>query len=101
VLWDRAQVGQVEGLVAVDLDAPIGRRRAKLKCKPTASIDAVVVATGKGAARVSWRGHSFVASAVGRQLELGQVVEIAVDGWYERSVQPKFARIVRARADPN
>jgi ATP-dependent DNA ligase len=98
-LWQRAEVGQAEGLVAVALDAAIGRRRGKLKCKPTTTLDATVVATSKGAARVVWRGYSFAISAVGRQLAVGDVVELAIDGWSERSVQPKCARVVRVRED--
>jgi len=91
--------GPAEGLVLVALESRLGGRGAKRKVKATRSIDAVVVSVGQGAARVTWAGHTFVVSAVGAQLELGQVVEIQHDGWLERSVQPRCARIVRARPD--
>src|SRR5690606_32062635 len=109
-LWDRAQVGEVEGLVAVNLAAPIGRRRAKVKCKPTSTIDAVVVDVGRRAATLAWAGGRFAVSAKGIELVPGQVVEVAHDGWYERGAKvpgksygagatPRFARIVRHRRD--
>jgi ATP-dependent DNA ligase len=100
-LWERASVGGAEGLVAVALDAPIGRRGAKRKCKPTRSIDAVVETADRKAAIVRWGGGSFVVSARARGLELvpGAVVEVLCDGFTERGSLPKHPRITRRRPD--
>lgn len=98
-LWERAQVGQAEGLVVTALDAPIGRRGAKRKAKPLRSIDATVVGVGRSCAQVTWAGGSFFVSCAGRQLERGQVVEVVHESFYERTGQPRFARLARARAD--
>ena len=91
-----------EGVVACRLDAPLGKRGAKVKCKPVDTISATVLAVGPRAARLSYRGHPFVVSAAGkaaRGLAPGLVVDVRHDGWYESSVTPKFARIVRQRPD--
>lgn len=111
-LWERALVGDLEGLVAVNLDAPLGRRGAKVKCKPTSTIDATVISSDGHAASLLYAGVRFVVSARAKGLVLrpGQVVEVAHDGWYEAGGriagksygelgQPRFARIVRRRPD--
>jgi hypothetical protein len=98
-VWERAQVGQAEGLVAVALNSRVGARGSKRKCKPTSSIDVTVVSVGRGAARVAWAGHVFAISCVGRALAVGDVVEIEAIGWSEKSVQPRHTRIVRVRED--
>jgi hypothetical protein len=90
-----------EGLVAVRLDAPLGKRGAKRKIKATDTLDCVVLACAGGAATLSWRGYAFAVSARGRwsALRAGQVVSVQHDGWYESGVQPRFARLVRERPD--
>lgn len=99
-LWrSHVEVGGGEGLVAVRLDAPLGARGAKRKVKASETLDCVVLSVGRAAARLSWRGLTFVVSAKGKTLAPGQVVEVACDGWYERRATPRFARIVSVRAD--
>jgi hypothetical protein len=88
--------GGGEGLVAVRLDAPLGARGSKRKIKATDTIDAVVVASGGGAIRVASRGLAWTMSG---SAPVGAVVEVAHDGWYESGAQPRFARLVRRRAD--
>lgn len=101
-LWrDHVELGGGEGLVAVRLDAPARARGAKRKIKATDTLDCRVVACAGGAARLEYGGQIFTVSARGRwaQLEPGAIVEVAADGWYERGVTPRFARITRLRAD--
>jgi hypothetical protein len=88
-----------EGLVAVRLDAPLGARGAKRKVKVTDTLEAVVLEADGRAAALSYRGHRFVVSARGAELVAGDIVEVRHDGWYEGSVTPRFARIVRVRND--
>jgi ATP-dependent DNA ligase len=91
-----------EGVVAVRLDALAGARGAKRKVKASDTLDCVVATVDAGAARLTWRGLSFVVSARGAiavELIPGDVVEVACDGWYEASATPRFARIVRRRDD--
>jgi hypothetical protein len=94
--------GGGEGLVAVNLSAPIGRRAAKVKIKATETIDAVVVQHDKAGAVLDWRGHRFVVACSGKvnaALSVGAIVEVLCDGFYETSVTPRFARIFRVRTD--
>jgi hypothetical protein len=101
-LWRSfVEVGGGEGAVAVALDAPVGRRRAKVKVKATDQIDCRVLEIAGGVARLSWRGGSFLCSARGRwsALRPGAVVAVAHDGFYEARAEPRFARIVSERAD--
>ena len=94
--------GDAEGLVVVAQSAPIGGRGAKRKHKRHEFLDALVLDRDKSAARVSWRGHQFIVSCQGEKnaaVRVGDVVEIKADGWCERTVSPKFPRIVRVRPD--
>lgn len=88
-----------EGIVAVNNDAPMGRRRSKLKVKLTETLDCVVVSATRHALRVSWRGHTFAIPALEHGCDVGDTVEVAHEGWHERQVMPRFARMVRQRAD--
>lgn len=103
--WVEAEGG--EGLVLVHLEAPLGRRGAKKKCKPTESLDCRVLAVGARVLAVevvrSQPQHGgrqfFVAAAArGDRFVGGELVEIACEGWY-RSAQPRFPRLVRGRPD--
>jgi hypothetical protein len=99
---DLVEAGGAEGLVAVALDAPVGRRGAKRRCKPVVTLDAVTVACDGRAASLLWAGNLFVVSArgtVGKQIRPGVVVEVACNGWHEAGCTPKHARIVRVRDD--
>lgn len=96
-LWrSHVELGGGEGLVAVRLDAPLGARGAKRKIKATDTIDAVCVSASAGGSTLVYAGRSFV---VGSRCDVGSVVEVAHDGWYESSVTPRFPRVVRRRAD--
>jgi ATP-dependent DNA ligase len=100
--WVAPGAEAIEGLVAVHLDARLGARRAKRKVKLAQTLDCVVVAIDHCAAVVAYGGQRFVVSARGfkdRDLKPGDVVEVLCDGWHERSVTPRFARLLRLRSD--
>lgn len=89
-----------EGLVAVNLDAPVGAGGAKKKVKREDDIDCVVVSVGRNAARLVYGGHAFVVSAAGRQRPCsGEIWTVRCAGWYEGSATPRFPRLVRRRED--
>jgi ATP-dependent DNA ligase len=88
-----------EGLVVVNLDAPLGARGAKRKVKPSETLDAVVLSSDGRAASLLWAGRRFAVSAAGLVLERGQMVEVRCEGFYEGTSAPRFARIVRTRPD--
>lgn len=89
-----------EGLVAVRLDAPLGARGGKRKIKSTDTLDAVVIDVIGRVAVLSWAGRRFsVRVPAATTLERGSVVEVAHDGYYEADAVPRFARVVRRRAD--
>lgn len=98
-LWaDHVASGAHEGLVFVRLDAPVGARSAKRKCKPVDDIDAVVVSQGNRAAMVETT-HGQFAVGTGKISYLpGTVVTIRYEGWYTTGL-PRFPRIVRTRPD--
>jgi hypothetical protein len=98
-LWARAEVGELEGFVAVALDAPLGARNGKRKVKPTSTIDATVVDLDARRARLLWCGYTFIVSRGRFEIAIGDIVEVAHSGFYEREVIPRFARIVRVRHD--
>ncbi len=99
-LWrQHVELQSGEGLVAVRLDAPLGKRGAKVKIKNATELSAVVIAADQRAAVLDWRGHQFVVSAIGKALAPGMVVDVRHDGFYERKVEPRFARITRVRED--
>lgn len=89
-----------EGLVAVNLDAPAGARSAKQKIRPWHSIDCAVHSVGPRAIVCMWNGHPFAVGLGKRHyVEVGNVVEVRIAGWYERGVTPKFPSLVRVRRD--
>jgi hypothetical protein len=97
--WERALVGQSEGLVAVALEAPVRRRAAKVKCKPVRELDAVVLAADRRAAVLLWRESvSFTVANSGGYAVPGATVTVRHNGFYDDGT-PKFARIVRERPD--
>ena len=101
-LWsEHVERGGGEGVVAVRLAAPAGARDSKRKIKASDTLDCTVVSCGGGAALLSYRTHLFAVSARGRwsTLTTGTHVEVAADGWYESTTAPRFARLVRVRAD--
>jgi hypothetical protein len=99
-VWSQCEADDEEGLVVVALDAPIGRKNAKRKCKIERTIDAVIVSRDRAAATLRWPGGDFVVSATGRNaaLPVGAIVEVLCDGLHDRG-QPKHPRITRARLD--
>lgn len=88
-----------EGLVAVNLDAPMGRRRAKRKCKLTDTLDAVVAEFDPKLCLLVWRGHPFIVSRGRHEPNVGDIVSVAYNGFFERQVIPRFPRIVSVRQD--
>ena len=98
-LWRAyVDVGGGEGLVAVRLDAKAGARGAKRKVKVTDTLDAVVVDADATAAVLTAHGRTFTIGTTLRPPR-GAVVELEHHGWYETSSGPRFARIVRVRAE--
>jgi ATP-dependent DNA ligase len=88
-----------EGLVVVNLEAPLGARGAKRKVKARETLDCRVIAADRKAAIVAAGPLRFVVSARrDRPLAAGDVVEVAHEGFYSSGV-PRFARILRARPD--
>ncbi len=98
-MWAKVDAGELEGLVAVSLRAKLGARGSKRKCKATQTIDAVVVGVDTRAVSCIYAGQVFAVSRGKRDLKPGDQVEVALDGWYESSTTPRFARIIRRRAD--
>ena len=92
--------GGGEGLVIVALGARAGARNAKRKVKPIDTLDCTVAAADDRAAVLVYGGHRFTVSArADRKLSPGDIVEVAHNGWYEAGATPRFARIIRRRAD--
>ena len=98
-LWDQVEAGDLEGMVAVALAAPLGARGSKKKVKTTENLDVTILSFDTRAASVAWKGVQFVVSAVNKQLRVGDVYRCAIDGWYESSTTPKFARLIARRDD--
>ncbi len=96
-LWrSHVEVGGGEGIVAVRLDAPLKARGGKRKIKVTDTIDALCVSSSPGGSTLLYAGRTFI---VGSVVEVGAVVEVAHDGWYEAAPVPRFARVIRRRDD--
>lgn len=97
-LWDGVQAGQGEGLVLVNINAPMGRRNSKRKLKPVSTLEAVCIKADGAGALLHWIAGDklFVVGAKG--LEEGRVFEVLHDGFYD-SGEPRFARVVRERMD--
>jgi hypothetical protein len=92
--------GEAEGLVVIDLEAPMGK--GKRKVKATDTLDCRVIRVGEQLLQVEHGGIAFLVSAraaADRRIAVGDVVEVAADGWFESSATPKFARLVRRRPD--
>lgn len=89
-----------EGIVIVALAAPVGKRNAKRKVKPTDTLEATVVSVDASAAALVYAGHRFTVSArADIDLRIGELVEVVHSGWYEAGVTPRFARLARRRGD--
>jgi len=97
-LWDRAMSGEIEGFVAVALDARVGARAAKRKVKPVDGLDCIVIAADTRTAVVRSFGRTFTVSSSSRILSPGQTVEVSHSGWYADGT-PRFARLARVRGD--
>lgn len=98
-VWGDVMDQDGEGVVLVNLDAPAGARASKLKCKPTESIDARVVQAARTVTICEWRGSLFSVAAGRHLAEVGDVVEVRHDGFYESGSTPRFPAIVRVRRD--
>lgn len=88
-----------EGVVIVALDATVGKRGAKRKVKRVETLDCVVVDAGRHALRVSYGGQLFAVSARNHGCSVGDIVEVAHEGWMESRAHIRFPRMVRRRAD--
>jgi len=102
-LWDDF-VGRDggEGICAINLDAPIGKRGSKLKCRASSVLDATVVRLSPSHAELRWAGGTFIVSRlskIGADLSVGALVECKHDGFTERRGEPRHARLVRVRRD--
>src|SRR3990167_4836793 len=96
------KLGPAEGLVAVDQSAKLGARKSKLKLKAVDTVDAVVSDVGTRKACLYYRGNLFTTGLPAwakSSLKAGEVVEVAHEGFYEASMTPRFARLVRPRPD--
>lgn len=92
--------GEAEGLVVVDLEAPLGKGKRKVKAHE--DIDCTVVYAGDRVLRCEYGGRVFTiaaGAAEDRRIKVGDVVEVRVESWYETHATPKFARLVRRRPD--
>jgi ATP-dependent DNA ligase len=98
-LWADVDRGVLEGVVCVNLDAPAGRRSAKLKCKPSDSIDCPVVSVTRTQVVCSYAGSFFAVGRGRHDVSVGSVVEVRHSGWYETVSIPRFATIARVRGD--
>jgi hypothetical protein len=101
-VWEEWVVGPDdgdEGLVAVNLDAPVGRAASKMKIKQSETIDARVTSASPTTVICEWRGGLFAVATGRHQAEAGDVVEVRCDGFYETGVLPRFPAIVRVRRD--
>lgn len=98
-LWASVDRGDLEGVVAVNLDAPAGRRGAKLKCKPADTLDASVLSVSARQVVCSYGGQVFAVGRGRHDVAVGDVVEVAHSGWYESATIPRFATLRRVRSD--
>jgi hypothetical protein len=101
-LWEQAMAGVAEGLVAVNLTAPIGRRGAKRKAKPVFDLSAVVLSVDRTGAVLRILGRETIfavgVSATAAEISPGDIADIEHEGWHGTGV-PRFARLVRVRPD--
>ena len=88
-----------EGLVLVAQDAPLGRRRSKLKLKKRSTLDAVAVAVTPRTVTCSWAGQLFNVGRGKHDVSVGAVVECAFSGFYETVTIPRFPSLVRVREE--
>lgn len=101
-LWRQfVERGDGEGLVAVDLRAPIGKRGAKRKIKLTDTVSArLTPARGGGQiADVFAYGRTF-SVYMPTWAKFGDIVDISHNGFYGTG-EPRFARVARRRLDLN
>ena len=98
-LWEEAVDGDLEGLVAVALNAPVGRRRSKLKIKPVDYLPSVVESCSDKRVVVRLPDQTIeVVARGGWQVQPGDVVDLAHEGHYVRGGL-RFARIESVRRD--
>jgi len=111
-----------EGLVLVDQQAPMGKRRSKLKLKPQDTLDCQVVDVGQryvsctylcdgwarearsaglpviGAREVEFTVFKSEKNEAWATLKSGDVLEVLHNGYYE-SKTPRFPKLIRIRND--
>jgi hypothetical protein len=103
--WRAVEREGCEGLVAVALRAPAGKRGAKLKIKTVDTLDCPVLYVDHSGLVLTYGGHRFsVPMSAAQRAKVGEprvggVVEVACFGWYETTTTPRMAKVVRVRAD--
>jgi len=89
-----------EGIVIANLDAPLGKRRSKLKLKPADGLDVTVISVEPKRLIVHWSNADqyFVVGRAGHDVQRGQTIEVLHEGFYDDGI-PKFPRLHRIRHD--
>lgn len=96
---ERGAAGPCEGLVAVDLEASLGK--GKRKCKEATTLDVVVVQVDARALVCWWAAAQrriTVARPRSLDVAVGAMIELAHEGFHD-SGEPRFCRVMRARRD--
>lgn len=98
---ERGEAGPCEGLVAVALDAQLGARKSKLKCKEASTLDAVVTSVSARSLSAYWtagRRAVVVSRPASALVSVGDVVELRHESFHDDGA-PRFARFSRVRRD--
>ena len=98
-LWASVDRGDLEGVVAVNLRAPAGKRMSKAKCKPADTLDAVVVQVTPRQVVCSYGGQVFTVGRGKHSVAVGDIVACNHSGWFETVAIPRFATLRSVRTD--
>lgn len=100
VAWGDVVIdGEGEGLVLVNLDAGMGAKSSKIKCRPWETLDCPVVGVSRTTITATWCGHPFNVARGKHEPAVGDVVEVKHAGFYETGVTPKYPSLVRVRRE--
>lgn len=97
-LWDLANAGACEGIVAVALDAPAGATRSKVKIKPVDTLDCWVRVVGDDILVVQHRDQRPFKVKRVPGADVGDLVAVSHEGFYASGI-PRFARVESIRRD--
>lgn len=95
---DRGEAGPCEGMVLIHPEAKLGQRSAKLKLKPSDTVDAIVLDASPTRAVVRSLAGMFTVGCAGYPLTAGQAIAVRHEGFYASGL-PRFPRIDRVRPD--